>query len=92
MQTLAGWSHVHVGARPARLYSYVASVLPVWTLLQPRDYVNSLQLLTALGLILAGLVAAAVLGGAPAGARMLPRPALDTRGARGGSSRPRRRR
>ncbi len=23
-------------------YSYVASVLPVWTLLQPRDYINSL--------------------------------------------------
>ncbi len=22
-------------------YSYVASVLPVWTLLQPRDYINS---------------------------------------------------
>ena len=31
-------------------YSYVASVLPVWTLLQPRDYINSLQLLSALGL------------------------------------------
>ena len=33
-------------------YSYVASVLPVWTLLQPRDYINSLQLLSALGLVL----------------------------------------
>ena len=31
------------------VYSYVASVLPVWTLLQPRDYINSLQLLSALG-------------------------------------------
>ncbi len=49
------------------VYSYVASVLPVWTLLQPRDYINSLQLLTALGLILVGLVVAAFLGGAPVG-------------------------
>ena len=47
------------------LYSYVASVLPVWTLLQPRDYINSLQLLTALGLVVIGLFVAAILGGAP---------------------------
>ena len=47
------------------LYSYVASVLPVWTLLQPRDYINSLQLLTALALIFVGLTVAAVAGGAP---------------------------
>ena len=46
-------------------YSYVASVLPIWTLLQPRDYINSLQLITALGLIVVGLVCAAILGGAP---------------------------
>lgn len=48
-------------------YSYVASVLPVWTLLQPRDYINALQLLTALALIMLGLTAAAIFGGpAPA--------------------------
>ena len=47
------------------VYSYVASVLPVWSLLQPRDYINSLQLLTALGLIVLGLFVAAFLGGAP---------------------------
>ena len=46
------------------IYSYVASVLPVWTLLQPRDYINSLQLISALGLIVLGLGAAAFLGGA----------------------------
>lgn len=49
------------------VYSYVASVLPVWSLLQPRDYVNSLQLLSALGLVLVGLVVAASVGGAPVG-------------------------
>ncbi len=46
-------------------YGFVASVLPVWTLLQPRDYINSLQLLSALALIVVGLVVASVIGGAP---------------------------
>ncbi|MDA7522927.1 hypothetical protein N8535_00660 [bacterium] len=45
------------------IYSYIASVLPVWTLLQPRDFINSLQLITALGLIVIGLVGAAFMGG-----------------------------
>jgi carbon starvation protein len=44
------------------LYSYVASVLPVWLLLQPRDYINSLQLLSALGLAVVGLVVAGLFG------------------------------
>jgi len=48
-------------------YSYVASVLPVWTLLQPRDYINSLQLISALALIVFGLFAAAVGGYTPDG-------------------------
>ena len=47
------------------IYSYIASVLPVWTLLQPRDYINSLQLLGSLGLVVLGLIAAAFIGGAP---------------------------
>lgn len=46
------------------VYSYVASVLPVWMLLQPRDYINALQLLSALGLVVLGLVAAGIWGGA----------------------------
>jgi carbon starvation protein len=44
------------------VYSYIASVLPVWTLLQPRDYINSLQLLSALGLVVVGLVVAGLFG------------------------------
>ncbi|MCP5521234.1 MAG: carbon starvation protein A [Verrucomicrobiales bacterium] len=44
-------------------YCYVASVIPVWVLLQPRDYINSLQLVTSLGLVVVGLAVAAVLGG-----------------------------
>ncbi len=45
-------------------YCYFASVLPVWLLLQPRDYVNSLILYIALALIVAGLVVAGLLGAA----------------------------
>lgn len=47
------------------VYAYIASVIPVWTLLQPRDYINSLQLISAMGLIVLGLVVAAFIGGAP---------------------------
>ena len=40
-------------------YAGVASVLPVWMLLQPRDYINGLQLFVGLGLLyLAVLIAA----------------------------------
>jgi carbon starvation protein len=44
------------------IYCYIASVMPVWVLLQPRDYINSLQLLSSLALIVGGLVAAALFG------------------------------
>ncbi|RMG35745.1 MAG: carbon starvation protein A [Planctomycetota bacterium] len=43
-------------------YCYVASVLPVWILLQPRDYINSLQLLSSLGLVLVSLLMAGFVG------------------------------
>lgn len=36
-------------------YVYVASTLPVWTLLQPRDFINSHQLLLGLGILYLGL-------------------------------------
>jgi carbon starvation protein len=38
------------------LYSFVASVLPVWLLLQPRDYLNAHQLVTGLVVLSAGLL------------------------------------
>ena len=37
-------------------YAYIASVLPVWSLLQPRDYINSHQLVLGLALITLGVV------------------------------------
>jgi carbon starvation protein len=61
------------------LYSLVASVLPVWLLLQPRDYLNSHQLITGLTLLTLGLVVlnptvqAPIVNAAPTGAPpMLP--------------------
>lgn len=53
-------------------YCYVASVLPVWVLLQPRDFINSLQLLSILGLLVCGLAVAAVLGGGGNGGERVP--------------------
>jgi len=38
------------------VYAFFASVLPVWVMLQPRDYVNSHQLFVALGIIFAGVL------------------------------------
>lgn len=38
------------------VYAFVSSVLPVWTLLQPRDYINSHQLLVGLVIIFIGIV------------------------------------
>ncbi len=61
---MASWPTI-VWVAVLLIYSYVASVLPVWLLLQPRDYINSLQLLSALGLIVIGLMVAAMIGGAP---------------------------
>ncbi len=59
--TLASWP-VITWVVLLLLYSYAASVLPVWIVLQPRDYINSLQLLSALGLVLVGLIVAGLFG------------------------------
>lgn len=38
------------------IYSYIASILPVWALLQPRDYINCHQLFLGLTLMVVGLI------------------------------------
>lgn len=43
-------------------YAFCASVLPVWLLLQPRDYINSFQLYFALATMFVGLMIAWILG------------------------------
>jgi len=40
------------------IYAYIASTLPVQTLLQPRDYINGHQLFVALGLLGIGVIVA----------------------------------
>lgn len=44
------------------VYCFIASVLPVWTLMQPRDFINSHQLVLALGLLILGLFVAGITG------------------------------
>lgn len=44
------------------LYAFLTSVLPVWLLLQPRDYINSFQLYFALAVMTLGLLVAGFLG------------------------------
>ncbi|QDU86726.1 Carbon starvation protein A [Pirellulimonas nuda] len=44
------------------VYCYLASVLPVWLLLQPRDFINSQQLMVALVLLVVGLGVAGLQG------------------------------
>jgi carbon starvation protein len=66
--SVAGWVWILL------IYSFFASVLPVWALLQPRDYLNSHQLITGLVLLGLGLVVlhptvqAPVLNASPPGA------------------------
>ena len=38
------------------IYVYIASTLPVWKLLQPRDFINSHQLVVGLGILYLGLI------------------------------------
>ena len=40
------------------IYSAIASLMPVWILLQPRDYINSHQLIVGLGLIYLSIIIA----------------------------------
>ncbi|MBE0590983.1 MAG: carbon starvation protein A, partial [Gemmatimonadales bacterium] len=54
------------------IYCFFASTLPVWLLLQPRDYVNSHQLFVALGIIFLGVVVVNPEVVAPAINRQLP--------------------
>jgi len=47
------------------IYAWVASTLPVTTLLQPRDYINAWQLFIAMGLLVGGTVVASLSGNLP---------------------------
>lgn len=47
-------------------YAGIASLLPVWVLLQPRDYINGLQLFAGLGLLYLAVLLASPTVAAPA--------------------------
>ena len=55
------------------IYAWVASTLPVTTLLQPRDYINAWQLFIAMGLLVGGTVVSSLSGNLP-----LVAPAINT--------------
>ena len=44
------------------IYAFIASCLPVTTLLQPRDYMNAWQLFIAMGLLLLSIIFSALFG------------------------------
>jgi carbon starvation protein len=48
------------------VYAAIASILPVWLLLQPRDYINGIQLFIGLGLLYAAVLIASPTVVAPA--------------------------
>jgi carbon starvation protein len=54
------WTYLLLG------YALVATLLPVWVLLQPRDYLNSFQLFLGMGLLLMGAVVGGFTLSAPA--------------------------
>jgi carbon starvation protein len=58
--TAPRWTYLLLG------YALAATLLPVWVLLQPRDYLNSFQLFLGMGLLLMGAVVGGFTLSAPA--------------------------
>lgn len=58
IQLPATWNSVMVWTVILLVYCFFASTWPVWLLLQPRDYLNSHQLVVSLVLLMLGLVVA----------------------------------
>ncbi|MDC7226834.1 MAG: carbon starvation protein A [Spirochaetales bacterium] len=63
MPAIAGIPATGVWSIILLVYAFIASTLPVTTLLQPRDFINSWQLLIAMALLVIGVFASAF-GGA----------------------------
>ncbi|MFH0883682.1 MAG: carbon starvation protein A [bacterium] len=55
MPALLGISPLMIWLILLFVYAFVASILPVWTLLQPRDYINGYQLMVAMALLTLGV-------------------------------------
>ncbi len=59
MPAIAGIPPTGVWTIILLIYAFIASTLPVTTLLQPRDFINSHQLLIAMGLLILGVILSA---------------------------------
>jgi len=74
LPSLFGFAPLTIWVIVLLIYAYIASVLPVWRLLQPRDYINGHQLYVAMAALVLGMIvlrpvmAAPVLDLHPAGA------------------------
>ena len=55
LEPLLGANQIYFWIGFLLLYSMISSLLPVWTLLQPRDFINSHQLMLGLGALILGL-------------------------------------
>ena len=62
MPAIAGIPSTGVWTIILLTYAFIASVLPVTTLLQPRDFINSHQLVIAMALLVLGVLAASIGG------------------------------
>lgn len=62
MPAIAGIPPTGVWTIILLVYAFIASVLPVTTLLQPRDFINSHQLVIAMALLVLGVLASAFSG------------------------------
>jgi carbon starvation protein len=62
MPTIAGIPATGVWSILLFIYAFIASTLPVTTLLQPRDYINAWQLFIAMGLLIVGVVVSGIGG------------------------------
>ena len=63
MPAIAGIPATGVWSIILLIYAFIASSLPVTTLLQPRDYINAWQLFIAMALLVLGIVLSALFGG-----------------------------
>ncbi len=59
MPAIAGIPPTGVWTIILLIYAFIASTLPVTTLLQPRDFINSHQLVIAMALLILGVIASA---------------------------------
>jgi len=58
MPSFLGLSSIEIWLIILLVYSFIASTLPVWTLLQPRDYINAHELMIVMALLILGTLIA----------------------------------